>query len=141
MKELLEKIETRQQLVRETAEQLRNQIDGLTEQLAAAEETLKRLETTRETILEPAAEDGNPPPEPVPAGYHEILALFEQTGEGLRAKQVCQALGLGTEARHTESIRAKLKRLVAREIRTEPEPGMFTLAKAAPATQEICECP
>ncbi|GGX57447.1 tektin family protein [Streptomyces noursei] len=96
MKELLEKIETRQQLVRETAEQLRDQITGLTEQLAAAEETLKRLETTRETILELAAEDGTPPPEPLPAGYHGILALFEQTGEGLRAKQVCQALGLGT---------------------------------------------
>ncbi|UJB40120.1 tektin family protein [Streptomyces sp. A1-5] len=141
MKELLEKIETRQQLVRETTEQLRDQIARLTEQLAAAEETLKRLETTQETILELAAEDGISPPEPLPAGYREILALFEQTGEGLRAKEVCQALGLGTEARHTENTRAKLKRLVARGILTEPGPGIFTLAKAAPATPEIYACP
>ncbi|GAA2688214.1 hypothetical protein GCM10009864_72620 [Streptomyces lunalinharesii] len=36
----------------------------------------------------------------------------EKAGEGLRAKDVCQALGPGTEPRHTEGIRAKLKRLV-----------------------------
>jgi hypothetical protein len=134
MRELLEKIETRQQLVRETAKRLRDQIACLTEQLAAAEETLKRLETTRETILELTAEDGTAPPEPLPPGYRQILALFEQTAEGLRAKEVCRALRLGTEARHTENTRAKLKRLVTRDILTEPEPGLFTLAKAAPAT-------
>ncbi|EST18848.1 hypothetical protein [Streptomyces roseochromogenus] len=136
MRELLEKIETRQQLIRETAERLRDQIAWLTEQLAAAEETLNRLETTRETILELAPEEGTPPPEPLPDGYREILALFEQAGEGLRAREVSRALGLGTEPRHTENTRAKLKRLVTRDILTEPEPGLFTLAKAAPAAPE-----
>ncbi|MGW2369900.1 hypothetical protein ACWCZ5_30535 [Streptomyces sp. NPDC001667] len=136
MRELLEKIETRQQLVSETAERLRDQIAQLTEQLAAAEQTLNRLETTRETILELAAEDGTPAPEPLPAGYREILALFEQTGEGLRAREVSRVLGLGPEPRHTENTRAKLKRLVTRDILTEPEPGLFTLAKTTPDAPE-----
>ncbi|MFF4188294.1 hypothetical protein ACFYZ9_34365 [Streptomyces sp. NPDC001691] len=133
MRELLEKIETRHRLVRETAEQLRDQIARLTEQLTAAEETLNRLETTRELT----AENGTPTPEPLPTGYREILALFEQAGEGLRARDVSRAaLGLGPEPRHTENTRAKLKRLVNRDILIEPEPGLFTLAKAAPGAPE-----
>ncbi|WP_369354751.1 hypothetical protein [Streptomyces sp. cg2] len=112
MRELLDKIETRQRLVRETAERLRAQIAHLTEQLAAAEGTLKRLEITRQTLLELATEDGTPPPEPLPAGYSKILAAIENAEEGLRARDVCLALGLGTEPRHTEGTRAKLKRLV-----------------------------
>ncbi|GAA0418602.1 hypothetical protein [Streptomyces luteireticuli] len=58
MRELLEKIETRQQLVRETAGRLRDRIARLTGQLAAAEQTLSRPETTRETILELDVENG-----------------------------------------------------------------------------------
>ncbi|MFJ1706935.1 hypothetical protein [Kitasatospora sp. NPDC088346] len=68
-RELLDKIEARQQLVRETAERLRDQIAQLTEQLAAAEDTLKRLEIARETVVELAAEDGMPLPGPLPPGY------------------------------------------------------------------------
>ncbi|MDH6222947.1 hypothetical protein [Streptomyces pseudovenezuelae] len=136
MRQLLDKIETRQRLVRETIERLREQITELTEQLAAAEHTLERLETTRETVLELATEDGAPAPEPLPSGYREILALFEQAGGGLRAKNVCHALGLGTEPRHTEGMRAKLKRLVSRSILTESEPGLFTLTQPPPATPE-----
>jgi hypothetical protein len=30
---------------------------------------------------------------------------------------------------HTESLRAKLKRMVARAVLTEPEPGLFTLPR------------
>ncbi|KIZ17052.1 hypothetical protein [Streptomyces natalensis] len=137
MKHLLDKIEARQQLVRETAGQLREQIALLTEQLAAAERTLERLDITRETMLELASEDGTEPPEPLPPGYREVLAAFEQTGYRLRAKEVCQTLGIGTEPRQTESIRAKLKRLVDRDILTEPEPGLFTLAQPAPATPDL----
>ncbi|MEU1592880.1 hypothetical protein ABZ468_08455 [Streptomyces sp. NPDC005708] len=102
MRELLDKIETRQHLVRETAERLREQITLLTEQLAAAEGTLKRLETTRETILELAAKDGTSPPESLPPGYREILAAFEKADGALHAKDVCQALGTGTEPCHVE---------------------------------------
>lgn len=42
----------------------------------------------------------------------------------------------GTEPRHTEGMRAKLKRLVNRGILTEPEPGLFTLTQPTPATPE-----
>ncbi|MGW6689561.1 hypothetical protein [Streptomyces sp. NPDC054961] len=38
---------------------------------------------TRETMPELAAEDGTPPPEPLPPGYGEILAAIgRQAGEG-----------------------------------------------------------
>ncbi|WP_259407538.1 hypothetical protein [Streptomyces akebiae] len=106
MRKLLDKIEARQRLVRETAERLREQIAELTGQLAAAEGTSERLETTRETVLELAAEDGTPPPERLPPGYRQILALFEQNGDGLRARDICRILGTGTEHRHTEGTRA-----------------------------------
>ncbi|MFD7827387.1 hypothetical protein [Kitasatospora sp. NPDC059803] len=131
---MLEKISTRQRLVRETIAQLREQIARLGEQLAAAERTLERLEITHATVLELAAEDEHPPPEaePLPSGYREILALFEHTDSGLRPKDVCQALGLGTEPKHIEGTRAKLKRLVTRSILTEPEPGLFVLPPPSP---------
>ncbi|MDH6145807.1 hypothetical protein P3T35_007868 [Kitasatospora sp. GP30] len=126
MKELLDKTETRR-LVRETVARLRDEIARLGEQLSAAERTLERLEITRETVLELAAEDGRPPLVPLPPGYHEILAAIEPGAEGLRAKDICEALGAGTEPRHIEGIRAKLKRLVSRGLLSEPEPGLFTL--------------
>jgi hypothetical protein len=40
---------------------------------------------------------------------------------------VCLALGIGTEPKDTEGIRAKLKRLVNRQIVTETQPGLFIL--------------
>ncbi|MGW1880358.1 hypothetical protein [Streptomyces sp. NPDC001975] len=72
MRQLLDKLETRQRLVRENVGRLREQITELTEQLASAERTLERLEITRETVLELATEDGTAVPEPLPAGYREM---------------------------------------------------------------------
>ena len=54
----------------------------------------------------------------------------------LRAKDICRALGVGTTANHTESLRAKLKRLVARGVLTEAEPGPFTLAQPATSSPD-----
>ncbi|TDC85929.1 hypothetical protein E1193_01080 [Micromonospora sp. KC606] len=48
----------------------------------------------------------------------------------MRAKDICHALGTGTIARDTEGLRAKLKRLVGRQILAETEPGLFVLAPA-----------
>ncbi|MER6386620.1 hypothetical protein [Streptomyces sp. NPDC001250] len=76
------------------------------------------------------------PPEPLPPGYPEILTAIENAREGLRAGDVCRALGLDTEPRHIEGTRAQLKRLVTRGILTEPEPGLFTLTKSTPGTPE-----
>lgn len=47
-------------------------------------------------MLELATADGGLPPEPLPPGYREILALFEQNGDRLRARDVCLTLGTGT---------------------------------------------
>ena len=46
----------------------------------------------------------------------------------LRAKEICRALGNGTDARHVEGMRSKLKKLVARGILDEPEAGLLDLA-------------
>jgi hypothetical protein len=51
----------------------------------------------------------------------------------IRVPLVCsttqrRALGLGTAPKDTEGLRAKLKRLVARQILIEAEPGLFALA-------------
>ncbi|WP_225859346.1 hypothetical protein [Streptomyces albicerus] len=72
----------------------------------------------------------------LPSAYRHILALFEGTEDGLRAREVRQALGTGTENRHVENTRAKLKRLVSRGILTEPEPGLFTLPRPMPPTSK-----
>ncbi|MGW0723694.1 hypothetical protein [Streptomyces mirabilis] len=65
VRQLLDKVEIRQRLVRETVERLREQMAELTEQLAATEHTLERREISRKTVLELATEDGVPPPEPL----------------------------------------------------------------------------
>ncbi|MFI7659620.1 hypothetical protein ACIBTW_12120 [Micromonospora parva] len=121
---------------RETAaglavELLRAQIASLDEQLTAAETEVAELAITRKTLLslggplDPAA-----PADPTvtsPA-YQQILAVFHAGTAPMRAKDICQALGTGTTAKDTENLRAKLKRLVARQILAEPEAGLFTLA-------------
>ncbi|MFJ9952083.1 hypothetical protein [Kitasatospora sp. NPDC091207] len=61
--------------------------------------------------------------------YRRILAAFERTAHGVRAKDLCQALDAALEPKQIEGMRAKLKRLVARSILTEPEPGPFTLPR------------
>ncbi|WP_433347592.1 hypothetical protein [Micromonospora sp. CA-111912] len=58
--------------------------------------------------------------------FHDATAL-------MRSKDICHALGTGTTAKDTENLRAKLKRLVARQILTESEAGLFTLTPPPPA--------
>jgi hypothetical protein len=129
MRELLAQIDERQAAGREEAARLREQITQLSEQLAVMEHRLERLEITRETVLE-IAEDSDPGgSEPLPSAYRQILALFEDDQHGLRAKEICEVLGTGTENRHVEGARAKAKRLVSRGILTEPEPGLFTMPR------------
>jgi hypothetical protein len=45
----------------------------------------------------------------------------------MRAKDVCLALDIEPLPKHVEGTRAKLKRLVNREIVTEEQPGIFSL--------------
>lgn len=47
----------------------------------------------------------------------------------MRAKGICLALGVEPSPKHVEGTRAKLKRMLNRQILTEDEPGVFTLAE------------
>ncbi|MEQ4721731.1 hypothetical protein [Nonomuraea sp. B19D2] len=58
--------------------------------------------------------------------YQQILAAFADTGQPMRARDLCLALDLPIVRKNTENLRAKLKRLVSRGILIETEPGLFT---------------
>jgi hypothetical protein len=118
---------------RETAaaaalEELHEQQAKLAGEVAAIESELADLATTRQTltkILEHEVTASEPAIISEP--YQQILAVFTADRGALRAKDVCLALGIGTEPKDTEGIRAKLKRLVNRHILTETQPGLFAL--------------
>jgi hypothetical protein len=134
---LLELITARESAASTAAEQLRQQITALTEQLTAVETELTELSITRKTLLRLA---GQPEPTTTDAtvaspAYQQILAVFATAAGGLRAKDVCLALGVGTTAKDTEGLRAKLKRLVTRQILLETEPGLFALAPTTSPAQ------
>jgi hypothetical protein len=127
---LLALITERETTTAAAAEQLRQQITELTDQLIHVDTELTELAITRRTLLRLAGPTDTPPAGATvtsPA-YQQIIAVFTTTTTRLRAKDVCHALGIGTTANDTESLRAKLKRLVARNVLVEPEPGLFTLA-------------
>jgi cell division septum initiation protein DivIVA len=131
MREFLERLAERQAAAQAEADDLREQIAELTQRLNAAEQVLSRLRVTRETILEMTGESGETaagPPTLTPV-YRQILAVVEQAPDGLRVKDICRLLNTGTDHTHTESLRAKLKRMVARGVLTEPEPGLFILPR------------
>jgi hypothetical protein len=127
---ILDLITAREAAATAAADDLRAQIAALTSELATIDAELDDLQVTRQTLTklthgELTAAD----PTITSAPYQQILAVFDPTSGGMRAKDVCQALGLGTTAKDTEGTRAKLKRLVNRQILTETEPGLFTLTQ------------
>lgn len=138
--QVLDLITARESAATVQAEQLREQIATLAEQLAVVDTELADLATTRNTLLRLAGTtDTGPPADATVASpaYQQILAVFATTDHsGLRAKDICRALGIGTAAKDTEGLRAKLKRLVARGVLTEPEPGLFTLAQPATSSPD-----
>jgi len=64
----------------------------------------------------------------LPVAYRDVVEVLADAGVPLRAMQVLQALGRGTEPRHREGMRSKLKRLVGRGWLVEAEPGLFACA-------------
>jgi hypothetical protein len=131
MTPLLELIAERETAAGAAADVLRDQIAKLSHELALAETELAELAITRRTLqrLTDAA-DTSAPVDATIAGtaYQQILAVFATAPSGMRAKDLCLALGAGVTAKDTEGMRAKLKRLVSRQILVEAEPGLFTLA-------------
>jgi hypothetical protein len=127
-------ITERETVATAVAQQLREQIAELSAQLADAETELADLAVTRKTLTKLTGQtDATTRLDVTVAGvaYQQILAVFTTT-EPMRAKDVCLALGLGVAPKDTEGIRAKLKRLTARQILVETEPGLFALAAIPP---------
>jgi len=121
------------------AQTLREQIAALSERLAQAEAELGDLATTRRTLAVLTGQPDTPSAGDATiasVAYQQILATLTAATEPMRAKDVCLALGLGTAPKDTEGLRAKLKRLVARQVLTETEPGLFALATTTPSTQD-----
>lgn len=97
---------------------------------------MAELAITRTTLLKLTGQaEATAPVDATIAGaaYQKILTVFATAATGMRAKDVCLALGIGVTAKDTEGMRAKLKRLVARHILTEAEPGLFVPAPATPS--------
>ena len=70
----------------------------------------------------------------LPVAYRDVVEVLADAGVPLRARQVCQAVGVGAEPRHREGMRIKLKRLVKRGWLVEAEPGLFACAAGVAAT-------
>ena len=139
---ILEAITAREAAAGLAADQLREQISALSQQLSALETELADLATTRTTLLRLGhPDDGGQSADTRPGNptYQQILAVLGTAEHPLRAKDICQALGIATTANHTESLRAKLKRLVARDVLTEDRPGLFAPAPttAGPADATV----
>jgi hypothetical protein len=62
--------------------------------------------------------------EVLPRVYRDVLGVIGRSaGRGVRAKAVCEELGLRGEPKHIEALRGKLKRLARQGWLTEPSPG------------------
>lgn len=132
---LLDRIDAREQALAREAADLQARIDELVSRLQEVGQAISDLQVTRKTLIsladegdaQPAAEQAAPAPAlPDHPAYQQILTAFADLGRPLRARDLCEALDLPIAAKHTENIRAKLKRLVSRGILVETEPGLFT---------------
>lgn len=126
----LERITDREQRLTETAEQIRAQIQQLTTHLVDLEAELADLATARKIVL--ALDQDEPAPNTHPGlpnnlAYQHILTVLTEANRPLRCKDLCHALDTGTEPNRIESMRAKLKRLLATGLVTEDEPGQFAI--------------
>ena len=127
---VLDLIAERESATAATAAQLREQITALTEQLCLADSELADLATTR-TTLQALTADQFTAEDPTVAStpYQQILAVLAEHPTGIRAKDICIAVSVDPSPKHVEGARARLKRLVSRDILTESEPGVFALTQ------------
>lgn len=127
---VLEHLAERERHARAGLDRLHAAIAELSAQAEDAQHLLERLQLTRQTLLEITGQDPEDTtisagPASLPAAYQDILTVLATAQGGLRAKDVCHALNLDDQPRDVENMRAKLKRLVGRDLLTEPEPGLF----------------
>ncbi|MFF0630759.1 hypothetical protein [Streptomyces sp. NPDC004296] len=123
---LLEALGLQEDAARAHADDLRTQIDDLQARLREAETRLEHLAITRKTVTSLADRLPTSPPElPEHPDYPRILAVFNETTDPLRAKDICRALGHEVVPKNIEGTRAKLKRRVRLGILTEADTGCF----------------
>lgn len=138
MGSVLERLEQREAQARRVVEQLQAEAEAVAGRLAAASESWSRLVIAREAVVEVLAE--TPPDLPaagasVGAGvrgvvrdvavYERIRLVFEQAEGPLRVKAVCERLGLEPGKNATESVRAKLRRMVDDGQLARVQDGLF----------------
>lgn len=115
-----------------TAKALREQIAELTDRLASVETELTELAITRRTLLRLTSQTASTttPDTLASSGpYPQILTVFATATGGIRAKDVCLAIGSEATPRDVDKMRVRLKRLATHQILTELEPGLFALAQ------------
>lgn len=127
----LEKIAVREQAIAATADDLRAQIQHLTDRLRDLDTEAADLATARKVILalgqdEPPATHPGLPDNPV---YQHILTALAGADTPRRARDLCRDLDLGTESTNIENMRSKLKRLVSTGLVAEETPGLFTVPR------------
>ncbi|TJZ94946.1 hypothetical protein FCI23_52740 [Actinacidiphila oryziradicis] len=66
-------------------------------------------------------------PRDLSAEYQRVLQEVAAAGGPVRCKQMCERLGIGTEPRKVEAMRARMKRLADRGWLREGAPGLFTM--------------
>lgn len=126
---VLDLIAEREATARQAADRLREQITTLTTELTRVDSELADLKVTRATLRTlAAAEFTADDPTIASAPYQQILEVLATAPTGMRAKGICLALGVEPSPKHVEGARARLKRMVIRQVLTEDEPGVFTLA-------------
>lgn len=133
MQPIQDLVTERQAVVAAAITALREQIGKLTDELRTAEIELNDLAITRTTLTRLTSANGPANPgdgAPDNLVYQQIITAFTSSDSPtMRAKDICNALGLGTESKDTEGVRAKLKRLVKRHVLIETQPGQFALMK------------
>jgi hypothetical protein len=116
-RDLLDKIDAREQALTREAGQTQTRIDELTAKLRELSEEIENLQITRKTLISLAGQDGSQPAAE-PAGPSPALPDHPAYQQIL-----------------TENIRSKLKRLVSRGILLETAPGLFAQPHPYPDPQ------
>jgi hypothetical protein len=143
MGSVLDRLEEHEAQARGLVERLREEAGRVAGALAAADESLSRLVIARETVAEvldaepDESADAGGAPGLVARGagrnvalYERITRIFAEAGGALRPRQVCEALGMSTEARFIEAMRPKLARLAADGVLVQVGPGLFAPVEA-----------
>lgn len=146
MDPILERIGARRAYLAEQAELLGKQLAEAEAELArvaAAEQVVAQLLAEDAAVGEAARGDDSAtvvePGRVVPyrkdaagpgdlsAEYQRVLREVAAAGGPVRCKQMCERLGIGTEPRKVEAMRARMKRLADRGWLREGAPGLFTM--------------